>query len=38
LTLLLVPATVLYMPVVVPLVAPEASVSPAAIAVPLLFG
>ena len=37
LTMLLVPATVLYMPVVVPLVAPEARVSPAAIALPLLW-
>jgi BASS family bile acid:Na+ symporter len=37
LTMLLLPVTVLYMPVVVPMVAPEARVSPAAIALPLLW-
>jgi BASS family bile acid:Na+ symporter len=37
LTMLLLPITVLYMPIVIPLIAPEASVSPAAIAVPLLW-
>jgi bile acid:Na+ symporter, BASS family len=35
LTMLLLPVTVLYMPLVVPLVAPDARVSPAAIALPL---
>ncbi|HVG62292.1 MAG TPA: hypothetical protein VNA24_27255 [Hyalangium sp.] len=37
LTMLLVTATVLYMPIVVPIVAPDARVSPAAIALPLLW-
>lgn len=37
LTMLLLPITVLYMPVVVPMLAPEARVSPAAIALPLLW-
>jgi BASS family bile acid:Na+ symporter len=37
LTMLLLPATVLYMPVVVPMLAPEASVNPAAIALPLFW-
>lgn len=37
LTMLLLPVTVLYMPFVVPLVAPDARVSPAAIALPLLW-
>ena len=37
LTMLLVPATVLFMPLVAPLVAPDARVSPAAIALPLLW-
>ncbi len=37
LTMLLLPATVLYMPVVLPIVVPDARVSPAAIALPLLW-
>lgn len=37
LTMLLLPATVVYMPVVLPIVAPHARVSPAAIALPLLW-
>jgi bile acid:Na+ symporter, BASS family len=37
LTMLLLPATVLYMPVVLPIVVPDAKVSPAAIALPLLW-
>lgn len=37
LTMLLLPTTVLYMPFIVPIVAPGAKVSPAAIAVPLLW-
>ncbi len=37
LTMLLVPATVLYMPVMLPMVVPHARVSPAAIALPLLW-
>lgn len=37
LTMLLLPITVIYMPAVVPILAPEARVSPAAIAVPLLW-
>jgi BASS family bile acid:Na+ symporter len=36
LTMLLLPITVIYMPLVVPLVAPDARVSPAAIALPLI--
>jgi bile acid:Na+ symporter, BASS family len=36
LTMLLVPATVLYMPFAIPLVVPEAKVNPAAIALPLI--